>query len=174
MEKRRSERIGNYRILFKYQVIERQKMPVFKKNELLALDCLTLLNKIKKHLETILRLNFLDIEEETMPLATTDEIESNNLTSMISILNEATKKAYKRIRTSLLTQYSLTKDQMPSYYFLTKTHPKVLGFILQASLMHKDLDQDMKEASNAIKKIFLIFDMKHSLHYKMKMSSKMN
>jgi len=36
------------------------------------------------------------------------------------------------------------------------------------------LDQDMNEAGNAIEEIFLLLDMKHGLHYRTQMASKMN
>ena len=98
-------------------------------NKQLGQDISSLLNQIKWRIEKELCTKINEAGEEMTPAV--EEEEENKETFAVSLLNETTIGGYTGLRQVLIRKFpSISKDNFPTHYHLTKMRPKVIGFLL--------------------------------------------
>ena len=121
-------------------------------SKFLAVDVLTILDGIKYALLKKLKVNERAIadlvpepvspeEDEEEPdggsIAVamlgeeeTREGNTDGCSTAVAMLGEATREGYGRIRKEMMKEYSLTSEELPTYYILTKQRPKIEPILL--------------------------------------------
>ena len=97
----------------------------------LAIDITTVLDEVKVRTQKELMANFHNLRHNISPPPLDNNITPNNTECnklkfkvAIEILGEATQKGCNRMRTARIEQVQGSKDNVPSYYILTKNRPE--------------------------------------------------
>ena len=95
--------------------------------------------------ERIERINKIDISSEknveSLNVSLIDNNDENLLQAAISFLSKSTKGGHEIMRSSIIANFGITKEQLPSYYMMTKCYPEMMEFnVYSIDLLKLELD----------------------------------
>lgn len=122
----------------------------------LAVDVITLLDSIHERVQCELDVNMMLCEKRVTPppdcvMNENDELKKLDIkmggnACTLAMLTESKRSGYDRLRLSILQEFHLPQNSLPSYYILTKSRPNVLPIELSPTNIVNNNQQSVTDS----------------------------